>query len=114
MTYIDPDTGLDVSGLIQKHVFDDADLAVFEHYQDEEAREVWLDDLRSEAKDEDDADALASAVAAYRQSLTRTEAGDAGNWPATAFQLACSLHALGEVRHNGLAEPASRFQLQPP
>lgn len=55
--------------------------------------------LRSEPKDEGDEDELVSAVSAYRQSLVRTEAGDGGNWSATAFQLAYSLHALGEARN---------------
>lgn len=64
-------TALDESGLIPQHIFDDANLTVFEHYQNQEARKYWFDDIRtafSAALNEDRPDkaaALAYAALTY-------------------------------------------------
>jgi hypothetical protein len=63
---------------------------------------LQADGLRMEAKDADDEAELVAAVEAYRKALADIEEDDGVSWHGTAFQLAYTLHALGEAR----ADPA--------
>ncbi len=67
---MDLDTAIDESGLIPKHIMDDAKLSAFSSWQDRESNDEWMSDIRHEFSSALDAGRPEFAAALVFEALT--------------------------------------------